>query len=92
LRVPESAVLGPVGADFHYAQVQLSTRASGARHESSMAKVTCSEAIWRVVDRSMQVLSGLGITDDTIVARPFRIYDGPRRCIAGRPSGASCGG
>ncbi len=53
------------------------------RHESSMAKVICSEAIWRVVDRSMQILGGLGITDDTIVARlfreirPFRIYDGP---------------
>src|SRR5690349_19930914 len=53
------------------------------RHESSMAKVICSEAIWRVADRSMQVLGGLGITDDTIVARlwrevrPFRIYDGP---------------
>src|SRR5205807_1438851 len=31
-----------------------------ARHESSMAKVICSEAIWRVVDRSMQVLGGLG--------------------------------
>jgi alkylation response protein AidB-like acyl-CoA dehydrogenase len=54
-----------------------------AGHESSMAKVICSEAIWRVVDRSMQILGGLGITDDTIVARlwrevrPFRIYDGP---------------
>jgi acyl-CoA dehydrogenase len=54
-----------------------------ATHESSMAKVVCSEAIWRVVDRSMQVLGGLGITDDTIVSRlfrevrPFRIYDGP---------------
>ena len=53
------------------------------RHESSLAKVICSEAIWRVVDRAMQVLGGLGITDDTIVARlfrevrPFRIYDGP---------------
>jgi acyl-CoA dehydrogenase len=52
-------------------------------YESSMAKVVCSEAIWRVVDRSMQILGGLGITDDTIVARlfrevrPFRIYDGP---------------
>ena len=52
-------------------------------HESSMAKVICSEAICRVVDRSMQILGGLGITDDTIVARlfrdirPFRIYDGP---------------
>jgi alkylation response protein AidB-like acyl-CoA dehydrogenase len=53
------------------------------RHESSLAKVACSEAIWRVVDRSMQILGGLGVTDDTIVARlfreirPFRIYDGP---------------
>jgi acyl-CoA dehydrogenase len=53
------------------------------RHESSMAKVICSEAIWRVVDRCVQILGGLGITDDTIVARlfreirPFRIYDGP---------------
>ncbi len=52
-------------------------------YESSMAKIACSEAIWRVVDRSMQILGGLGITDDTIVARlwrevrPFRIYDGP---------------
>ncbi|MGH7111526.1 MAG: acyl-CoA dehydrogenase family protein [Stellaceae bacterium] len=58
-------------------------RGEHARHESSMAKVICSEAIGRVVDRSMQVLGGLGITDDTIVARlfrevrPFRIYDGP---------------
>ena len=54
-----------------------------ARHELSIAKVVCSEAIWRIVDRSMQILGGLGITDDTIVARlfrevrPFRIYDGP---------------
>jgi acyl-CoA dehydrogenase len=58
-------------------------RGERGRHESSMAKVICSEAIWRVVDRSVQVLGGLGITDDTIVARifrevrPFRIYDGP---------------
>src|SRR3954466_13583192 len=53
------------------------------RHESSMAKVICSEAIWGVGDRCVQILGGLGITDDTIVARlfqevrPFRIYDGP---------------
>ena len=38
-------------------------------YESSMAKVICSEAIWRVVDRSMQILGGLGITNDTIAAR-----------------------
>jgi alkylation response protein AidB-like acyl-CoA dehydrogenase len=149
LRVPESAVLGSVGAGFRYAQVRLAParlthcmrwlgaacrahdiaadyarrrtafgkplgehegvgfmladnemdihqsrlviwhaawvldRGERGTHESSMAKVICSEAIWRVVDRSMQILGGLGITDDTIVARlfrdvrPFRIYDGP---------------
>ena len=55
----------------------------GARRKSSMAKVIASEAVWRVVDRSVQILGGLGITEDTIVARlfreirPFRIYDGP---------------
>jgi acyl-CoA dehydrogenase len=149
LRVPESAVLGRVGAGFRYAQVRLAParlthcmrwlgaacrahdiaadyarrrtafgkpigehegvgfmladnemdihqsrlviwhaawvldRGERGTYESSMAKVICSEAIWRVVDRSMQILGGLGITDDTIVARlfrevrPFRIYDGP---------------
>ncbi len=60
-------------------------RGERSTHESSMAKVICSEAIWRVVDRSMQILGGLGITDDTIVARlfrdirPFRIYRRPLR-------------
>ncbi len=50
---------------------------------SSVAKTVCSEAVWRVADRSMQILGGLGITDDTVVARifrdirAFRIYDGP---------------
>lgn len=53
------------------------------RQASSMAKVLCSEAEWRVVDRSVQVLGGSGVTDETIVARlfrdlrAFRIYDGP---------------
>ena len=41
-------------------------------HESRMAAVICSEAIWRVGDGSMQILGGLGITDDTIVTRMFR--------------------
>ena len=51
--------------------------------ESSMAKVICSEAIFRVADRSMQILGGSGLTDDTMVerifrdVRAFRIYDGP---------------
>src|SRR5947208_10627771 len=58
-------------------------RGERGRHVSSMAKVICSEASWRGVYRSMQILSGLGITDYTVVAclwravRPFRIYDGP---------------
>ena len=48
-----------------------------------MAKVICSEAIFRVVDRSMQILGGLGLSRDTVVerifrdVRAFRIYDGP---------------
>jgi acyl-CoA dehydrogenase len=52
-------------------------------HESSMAKVLCSEALYRVADRSMQVLGGSGVTRDTPVEqifreiRAFRIYDGP---------------
>jgi len=51
--------------------------------ESSIAKVVCSEAIWRVVDRCVQVLGGQGVTGETPVARifrevrGFRIYDGP---------------
>ncbi len=54
-----------------------------ARDESSMAKVRCSEALSNVVDRSLQILGGRGITDDTVVERiyrdirAFRIYDGP---------------
>lgn len=54
-----------------------------ANVESSMAKVISSEAIWRVIDRSVQVLGGQGVTAETIVdrifrdARGFRIYDGP---------------
>ena len=51
--------------------------------DSSMAKVVCSEAIFRVADRCVQVLGGVGTTDDTVVerifreVRGFRIYDGP---------------
>lgn len=58
-------------------------RGEHARHESSMAKVFVSEALFRVVDRCMQALGGLGLTGDTQVERifreirAFRIYDGP---------------
>jgi acyl-CoA dehydrogenase len=53
-----------------------------ASSESSMAKLACSEALSRVVDRAVQVLGGAGVTDDHPVAkiyreiRGFRIYDG----------------
>ena len=72
---------------------------------SAMCKAQCAEAYWRVVDRSLQILGGLGITGDTVVAqifrdlRPFRIYDGPTevhkwylaRRILGRPGGRGDG-
>lgn len=51
--------------------------------ESSMTKVACSEAQWRVVDRCVQILGGRGVTGESIVMRifqdlrAFRIYDGP---------------
>ena len=51
--------------------------------ESSMAKVAVSEALMRIADRCVQVMGGMGVTDDTIVEqvfreiRAFRIYDGP---------------
>jgi alkylation response protein AidB-like acyl-CoA dehydrogenase len=51
--------------------------------ESSMAKVVCSEAIWRVADRCVQIMGGQGVTGETLVerifreVRGFRIYDGP---------------
>lgn len=51
--------------------------------ESSMAKVLASEAVFRIVDRSVQILGGQGVTAETIVERiwrdirAFRIYDGP---------------
>jgi acyl-CoA dehydrogenase len=54
-----------------------------ASRESSMAKVACSEAVFRVADRCVQILGGLGVTRDTVVerifreTRSFRIYDGP---------------
>jgi len=51
--------------------------------ESSRAKVVCSEALWRVVDRCVQILGGRGVTTESAVMRiftdmrAFRIYDGP---------------
>ena len=51
--------------------------------ESSMAKVAVSEALFRIADRCVQVMGGLGVSRETIVEqvfrelRAFRIYDGP---------------
>jgi len=51
--------------------------------ESSMTKVSVSEALMRVADKCVQVMGGTGVTGDTIVeqifreVRAFRIYDGP---------------
>jgi acyl-CoA dehydrogenase len=54
-----------------------------ARVESSIAKVSTAEALFRVADRCVQILGGQGISDETVVQwiyrdmRPFRLYDGP---------------
>ncbi len=49
---------------------------------SSVAKVHCSEAVYRVIDRCVQLCGGDGVSDGLPLAqylnevRPFRIYDG----------------
>nr|WP_070959289.1 acyl-CoA dehydrogenase family protein [Hyphomonas sp. Mor2] len=51
--------------------------------ESSIAKVSASEALFRVADRCVQVMGGTGVSQDSIAeqlfreVRAFRIYDGP---------------
>jgi acyl-CoA dehydrogenase len=84
-----SFMLADNAMDIHVARLTilhtawLLDRGSHAASESSMAKVICSEAVYRVADRCMQILGGLGTTRDTVVerifrdARSFRIYDGP---------------
>ena len=50
---------------------------------TAIAKTFCAEAIWRVVDRSLQICGSLGVSGDVLLGRflrevrPFRIYDGP---------------
>jgi acyl-CoA dehydrogenase len=66
------------------------------RHETSVAKVFVAEAVFRVVDRAVQLTGGDGVMHDLPLARflaevrPFRIYDGPsethRWAIARRAS------
>lgn len=51
--------------------------------QSSLMKVQASEACFRVADRAVQILGGMGVTRETEVERifrdirSFRIYDGP---------------
>ncbi len=58
-------------------------RGERGRHESSMVKSSVSEELFKVADRCVQVLGGMGISDETPVAaifrdiRAFRLYDGP---------------
>jgi len=53
------------------------------RHESSISKAFVSEELFKVVDRCVQVLGGIGVTDETPIEmifrdiRGFRLYDGP---------------
>ncbi|MBW8801343.1 MAG: acyl-CoA dehydrogenase family protein [Streptomyces sp.] len=58
-------------------------RGAKGRHESSMVKAFVSEELFKVADRCVQVLGGIGISDETVVEmifrdiRAFRLYDGP---------------
>jgi acyl-CoA dehydrogenase len=69
----------------------------------SIAKTFTAEAVWRVVDRSLQLCGSLGVSGDVLLGRflrevrPFRIYDGPSethrwsiaRRVAGRHTAAA---
>ena len=54
-----------------------------ASDETSIAKTFAAEAYLRIVDRSIQMCGGLGVSEELPLARlqaelrPFRIYDGP---------------
>jgi acyl-CoA dehydrogenase len=75
------------------------TLAQGSKgtEESSRAKVFISEAVGRIVDRSVQLAGGLGTSEDLVIGRiyadirAFRIYDGAsevhRMSIAKRVAG-----
>ncbi|MFI6773593.1 acyl-CoA dehydrogenase family protein [Nocardia sp. NPDC050412] len=60
---------------------------SQARHDASIAKTFVSEAVWRVLDRAVQLHGGLGVCEDYLVARflvearAFRIYEGPSEVL-----------
>ncbi|WP_226360350.1 acyl-CoA dehydrogenase family protein [Pseudonocardia sp. ICBG1142] len=58
-------------------------RGNPAGSQVSIAKTFTAEAVWRVVDRSLQLNGGRGVSGDVLLGRflrevrPFRIYDGP---------------
>lgn len=58
-------------------------RGEQGRHEASKVKCYVSEELFKVADRCVQVLGGIGVTDETVVEmifrdlRAFRLYDGP---------------
>lgn len=60
----------------------LGTNPKSGSAMSSIAKVHCSDAIFRVIDRAMQLCGGDGMSDELPLAsylnevRPFRVYDG----------------
>ncbi|MBH0776516.1 acyl-CoA dehydrogenase family protein [Nocardia bovistercoris] len=60
---------------------------SQAKHETSIAKTFVAEAVWRVLDRAVQLHGGLGVCEDHLVARflvearAFRIYEGPSEVL-----------
>lgn len=75
--------------DLHLTQLSiwhtawLLDQGENAGRASSISKVACSEALDKIADRSQQVLGGIGVSHETVVAqiatelRGFRIYDGP---------------
>jgi acyl-CoA dehydrogenase len=74
-------------------------RGEPANQATAIAKTFTAEAVWRVVDRSLQICGALGVSGDVLLGRflrevrPFRIYDGPsethRWAIARRVAGAA---
>jgi acyl-CoA dehydrogenase len=58
-------------------------RGRSGSHSAPIAKTFSAEAVWRVVDRSLQICGSLGVSGDVLLGRflrevrPFRIYDGP---------------
>lgn len=69
-------------AIIHRTAHALATDPKAGSALSSIAKVHCSEAIFRIIDRAIQLSGGDGVSDALPLhsfaneVRPFRIYDG----------------